>query len=249
MQLVTLVTVSATVSLALAAAVNAKSRPDTALRARASSGIDTCVIDCAESAVADSDCTSFTDLSCVCTSTAYQEAVEECLKANCTAADYQTALELQAEECGAYTTTSATSTSTSTSSTVSSTVVPSSVYSSAPVTTSSTSTPINSLSVALPSHLVFILLPRLRLPLRLTTQPLPPPPVLCFFLNGSYRDCNCYCDCYYDRYYDCYHDCPYVHGNSVDRVLYCFFYSYHDPLDLQCDEYFVECCVDRNMWF
>ncbi|CCM06730.1 uncharacterized protein FIBRA_09024 [Fibroporia radiculosa] len=60
---------------------------------------DACVLNCLESAISSGGCSSITDISCVCTSTAYQSAAEACLKANCTAADLATAAALQTSEC------------------------------------------------------------------------------------------------------------------------------------------------------
>ncbi|KAN0127861.1 hypothetical protein V8E53_014308 [Lactarius tabidus] len=89
---------------------------------------DACMLSCFAGAVSPSTCTSFTDLTCVCTNTAFQAAAAACLKANCTAADQQAALQLQQAEC---------TNSTSTNSTSSS---PSSSSSTAPSSTSSTAT-------------------------------------------------------------------------------------------------------------
>jgi len=87
---------------------------------------DTCILNCLQSSLSSSTCTSYTDLTCVCSNTAFQTAAETCLKASCTAADQATALQLQEAECGSSSSnsssnstsskaSSATSTSTSTS--------------------------------------------------------------------------------------------------------------------------------------
>ncbi|THH20279.1 hypothetical protein EW146_g1037 [Bondarzewia mesenterica] len=48
-------------------------------------------------------CSSFTDLSCVCTSQAFQSTAQQCLTSNCTSADQQAALQLQQTECASAT--------------------------------------------------------------------------------------------------------------------------------------------------
>lgn len=80
---------------------------------------DACMLNCFAAAVSPSTCatlyvllahsrwTSFlmrssfssTDLTCVCTNTAFQAAAKACLLANCTTADQQAALQLEQAEC------------------------------------------------------------------------------------------------------------------------------------------------------
>ncbi|KAF8491450.1 hypothetical protein F5888DRAFT_1909520 [Russula emetica] len=66
-----------------------------------SQSTDACTLSCVQAGLANSTCSSFTDLSCVCNSTSFQQTAANCLAANCTAADQQAALALQKEECGA----------------------------------------------------------------------------------------------------------------------------------------------------
>ncbi|KAG6915584.1 hypothetical protein DXG01_010852 [Tephrocybe rancida] len=71
--------------------------PSTSLPA----GINQCIIDCVTTAAQDAGCSSFTDLTCVCTSTPFQTAAAQCLQSTCTPADVQAALALQAQQCSA----------------------------------------------------------------------------------------------------------------------------------------------------
>ncbi|KIJ09995.1 hypothetical protein PAXINDRAFT_172262 [Paxillus involutus ATCC 200175] len=64
-------------------------------------GLDTCILSCVTAAATTGGCSSYTDLQCVCTSTAFQSAAQECLQANCTAEDVATATQLQTQECAA----------------------------------------------------------------------------------------------------------------------------------------------------
>ncbi|KAF9801346.1 hypothetical protein IEO21_10144 [Rhodonia placenta] len=64
-------------------------------------GIDPCILSCLQSAVSANTCSSVTDLACVCSSTAFQEAAAECLASKCTTAEQQAALALQSAECAA----------------------------------------------------------------------------------------------------------------------------------------------------
>lgn len=82
------------------------------------SGLTPCILSCSSQAASAGNCSSFADLSCVCTSTAFQDAAGACLQANCTTAEIAQAQALQQTECasisGNSTTTSGTSSSTST---------------------------------------------------------------------------------------------------------------------------------------
>ncbi|KAG2102848.1 uncharacterized protein F5147DRAFT_287195 [Suillus discolor] len=84
------------------------------------SGVTPCILSCSSQAASAGNCSSFSDLTCVCTSTAFQDAAGACLQANCTTAEVAQAQALQQSECASIsgnstTTTSGTSTSTSTS--------------------------------------------------------------------------------------------------------------------------------------
>ncbi|KAF9218738.1 hypothetical protein BS17DRAFT_811529 [Gyrodon lividus] len=62
-------------------------------------GLDTCILACLTEAAGTGGCTSYTDLQCVCTSTAFQGAALQCLQNNCTADDVTVATQLQSQEC------------------------------------------------------------------------------------------------------------------------------------------------------
>ncbi|KAI0061791.1 hypothetical protein BV25DRAFT_1870555 [Artomyces pyxidatus] len=62
-------------------------------------GLDACILTCLTQATASGGCSSFTDLQCVCTSTAFQSAAQQCLTSQCTQADQQAALQLQQSQC------------------------------------------------------------------------------------------------------------------------------------------------------
>jgi len=59
--------------------------------------LDSCIVGCLTQAEANSTCTSFTDLNCVCGSSSFQSTAAACLQANCTAADQQTANGLKSQ--------------------------------------------------------------------------------------------------------------------------------------------------------
>ncbi|KAH8984797.1 hypothetical protein EDB86DRAFT_2407710 [Lactarius hatsudake] len=56
---------------------------------------DACILGCLQQSESPSTCTSYTNLTCVCSNKAFQSASAACLNANCTTADQQTALELE----------------------------------------------------------------------------------------------------------------------------------------------------------
>ncbi|KAI9441923.1 hypothetical protein H4582DRAFT_2055718 [Lactarius indigo] len=90
---------------------------------------DACIIGCLTQSLSPSTCTSYTDLTCVCSNRAFQSAAAQCLNANCTTAEQQSALELQQAECGSGSTSGSGASSTSppaSSSTSSSASTPSS---------------------------------------------------------------------------------------------------------------------------
>ncbi|EIM79465.1 uncharacterized protein STEHIDRAFT_150951 [Stereum hirsutum FP-91666 SS1] len=102
--------------------VTAQSGTSSAIPTAAPSGITTCIINCSTQAAASGGCSSFTELSCVCTSTAFQDAASACLQANCTSAEQQAALQLQSQECASITSGSASATATSPASSASSVI-------------------------------------------------------------------------------------------------------------------------------
>ncbi|KAG1831638.1 hypothetical protein EV424DRAFT_1534304 [Suillus variegatus] len=107
------------------------------------SGITPCILSCSTQAASAGGCSSFTDLSCVCTSTAFQDAAGACLQANCTTAEVAQAMALQQSECasvsGSSTTPSGTPTTsgTSTMSGISTTSGTSTSTTTSPATTAS----------------------------------------------------------------------------------------------------------------
>jgi len=76
--------------------------------------LDKCLLDCVTQATANSTCTSFTDITCVCSSSSFQSTAAACLQANCTTQDQDTAIQLRNQQCG---TSSAIPTGTGTSAT------------------------------------------------------------------------------------------------------------------------------------
>ncbi|KAF8054242.1 ectomycorrhiza-regulated CFEM domain-containing protein [Lyophyllum atratum] len=63
-------------------------------------GISACIIGCVQPAAQANGCV-FTDASCVCRSAQFQADAAKCLQDQCTEADQQAALALQAQQCGA----------------------------------------------------------------------------------------------------------------------------------------------------
>ncbi|KAG1731812.1 uncharacterized protein EDB91DRAFT_707350 [Suillus paluster] len=101
---------------AAALAVNAQTSATTS-PAAVPSGLTECIISCSAQAASAGGCSSYTDLACVCTSTAFQDAAAACLQANCTTAEIAAADQAQISECsslsGNATTSSATPSATS----------------------------------------------------------------------------------------------------------------------------------------
>ncbi|OJA19755.1 hypothetical protein AZE42_06786 [Rhizopogon vesiculosus] len=120
------------VVLAAAALAVYAQTPTTSGDASVPSGLTTCIVDCSTQAAASAGCTSFSDLPCVCTSTTFQTAAGACLQANCTAAEVQSATQLQTAECA-----SLSSNATTTSSSISATS-PTTSHTSSSVKTSGT---------------------------------------------------------------------------------------------------------------
>ncbi|THU91811.1 hypothetical protein K435DRAFT_223018 [Dendrothele bispora CBS 962.96] len=71
-----------------------------AVHAQDLSGVDECIIDCVTSAASSNGCSSFTDLSCVCSNTQFQQASLSCLQSKCTQDDVNNAMQLQQAQCG-----------------------------------------------------------------------------------------------------------------------------------------------------
>ncbi|KAF8131801.1 hypothetical protein EV363DRAFT_1416719 [Boletus edulis] len=80
-------------------------------------GLDQCIITCSTQAAAVAGCGSFTNLTCVCTSAAFQSAAGACLAANCTTSDLQAAQQIENQQCAAVTGSSSTAAATSSSAT------------------------------------------------------------------------------------------------------------------------------------
>lgn len=103
------------VATVAALAVNAQSGTVTSGSAvpTASGAVSPCILACSTQAAAQSDCISYTNLTCVCSSTAFQTAAGTCLQANCTAAEVAQANALQQDECATLSNSSSTTTSSS----------------------------------------------------------------------------------------------------------------------------------------
>ncbi|KIK79936.1 hypothetical protein PAXRUDRAFT_16063 [Paxillus rubicundulus Ve08.2h10] len=95
----TFVVVAACAFAAQAQSNTTSTAPASASQSSLPAGLDTCILTCVTAAAASGGCSSFTDLQCVCTSTAFQNASLQCLQANCTAEDVTTATQLQTQEC------------------------------------------------------------------------------------------------------------------------------------------------------
>ncbi|KDQ56218.1 hypothetical protein JAAARDRAFT_79292 [Jaapia argillacea MUCL 33604] len=91
-------------SILLVAALGVVAQNSTTSAPSVPSGVptpDACILNCTTQAAAAAGCSSFADLACVCTNVNFQTTAAACLAANCTAADQQTALQLQTAECAA----------------------------------------------------------------------------------------------------------------------------------------------------
>ncbi|KAH7920558.1 hypothetical protein BV22DRAFT_1132975 [Leucogyrophana mollusca] len=86
---------------ATALAAQAQSTTSSAPASQSSlpSSLTPCILSCVTQAASSGGCSSFTDISCVCTSTAFQSAALSCLQANCTSAEVSAATQLQQTEC------------------------------------------------------------------------------------------------------------------------------------------------------
>lgn len=93
--------VSLLLVFAIGSAVAQSSSTASAAVPTSTAGIDPCILGCVQSAASSNGCSSFTDLSCVCGSTAFQQSALSCLQSNCTSADVQAAQALQSAECAA----------------------------------------------------------------------------------------------------------------------------------------------------
>ncbi|KAI0685225.1 hypothetical protein BC835DRAFT_1385395 [Cytidiella melzeri] len=83
----------------LAAAVGVQAQAGTSSAAASiPSGISSCALNCIETAASSAGCSSFTDLTCVCTNQQFQSAATTCLQ-GCGTADLQAAQALQSSEC------------------------------------------------------------------------------------------------------------------------------------------------------
>ncbi|TFK69037.1 hypothetical protein BDN72DRAFT_841130 [Pluteus cervinus] len=65
------------------------------------STLDDCILGCVTPAAVTAGCVSFTNTSCVCTSTDFQTLAGACLAANCTAEDVTNAQAISAATCAA----------------------------------------------------------------------------------------------------------------------------------------------------
>ncbi|KAI0071467.1 hypothetical protein K474DRAFT_617001 [Panus rudis PR-1116 ss-1] len=60
-----------------------------------------CILNCLQQASSGTSCSSFTDVSCVCSDTTFQTNASNCLKSSCSSSEQQAALQLQQGQCGA----------------------------------------------------------------------------------------------------------------------------------------------------
>ncbi|TBU26543.1 hypothetical protein BD311DRAFT_428108 [Dichomitus squalens] len=74
----------------------------------AQDGLSACALGCFASSTTGTGCT-VTDISCLCKSAQFQQAVKTCLEKQCTSADLAAAEALEQSECGTSTTTSSSS--------------------------------------------------------------------------------------------------------------------------------------------
>ncbi|KAI6029054.1 hypothetical protein PISMIDRAFT_676869 [Pisolithus microcarpus 441] len=88
---------------ASALAAQAQSSTATASAASSTPSLSPCLLNCVTSAASAAGCSSFTDLTCVCSSTTFQSEAGACLTANCTTTDIQTAQALEQQECASVT--------------------------------------------------------------------------------------------------------------------------------------------------
>ncbi|KAI5983715.1 hypothetical protein EDD15DRAFT_1855575 [Pisolithus albus] len=88
---------------ASALAAQAQSATATASASSSTPSLSPCLLNCVTTAASAAGCSSFTDLTCVCSSTTFQSDAAACLTANCTTADIQTAQALEQQECASVT--------------------------------------------------------------------------------------------------------------------------------------------------
>jgi len=92
-EMISTVKLLAVVSIA-ALAVNAASLPTS------TGGLSGCIKSCLQGAISSTGaCSSYTDITCVCASKAFQSNAHLCLTKNCSKADQNTALSLQQQQC------------------------------------------------------------------------------------------------------------------------------------------------------
>ncbi|KII88863.1 hypothetical protein PLICRDRAFT_588054 [Plicaturopsis crispa FD-325 SS-3] len=90
-----------------------------------SSGLsDPCILQCVTTAASQGGCSSASDLTCICSSAAFQSAAESCLKSNCSSVEQAAALQLQQSECASVSSSAASGSGSATSTSAS--VIPSS---------------------------------------------------------------------------------------------------------------------------
>ncbi|KAI9452282.1 hypothetical protein BJY52DRAFT_1293796 [Lactarius psammicola] len=70
---------------------------------------DACILGCLQGSVSPNTCPDISNVTCLCTNSAFQAATAACLQANCTAADQASALALQQSQCASLSSSSSSS--------------------------------------------------------------------------------------------------------------------------------------------
>ncbi|KAF9257849.1 hypothetical protein L218DRAFT_878505 [Marasmius fiardii PR-910] len=80
-------------------ATTASTPTSSAAGAGSTAGITPCILGCVTQAATQAGCQSFTDVTCVCTNTAFQNAAGQCLQSTCTPDEVTAAMALQEANC------------------------------------------------------------------------------------------------------------------------------------------------------
>ncbi|KAF7304540.1 CFEM domain-containing protein [Mycena chlorophos] len=100
---VTLVSAASTsaASKSVAATGSLTASASSASESASLSSLTPCVLGCLTPAAAQSECLTFTNVTCVCTNADFQYKATTCLQAECSASEMTAALAMQSAECGA----------------------------------------------------------------------------------------------------------------------------------------------------
>ncbi|KAL5503707.1 hypothetical protein ACEPAH_7778 [Sanghuangporus vaninii] len=93
-------------SVASSVLVDAQTETSSAATPTSTEGLTECILNCVSTAATSAGCSSFADLSCVCTSEAFQSQARSCLESSCTEEELNAAVSIQEANCGAFTTVS-----------------------------------------------------------------------------------------------------------------------------------------------